>query len=552
VLKSKHAVTSQRIEADKMNVDEEASLPRELKEWSSVLHACHAHLDQHWGVTTQLTSSLGMRGVTDAWQKRFEELNQDVTRGSSLTDLLYVTRCYGLVVDNIRNMPSNGRMDLAKLYECYCEVRLLAVQHTKVLRSTPLVAKDLDALELRAASFIVLELSRGQLALSMELNALTSMSSNSTISSFSSSSSSSSSASSSSATSSSGPSISASSTSSARVFGRGPEKSKALSWDTLPTPLIARNRLARCLDFQPPAETAVKEGIAVAPADAENLQPGTLWEHSQKAVLANFVPLASRVFHAIHRDLRVMSLCSLRELREAERDAIGEDQRGKLYTFLLSKCALQNPNSFFIAFRALVFECSMPLNAWKTQYSRKSKRASKLTSAESIIEDECGFHAISRLYSMLQGSGPVDESLLMVGRDRSHELHGYLLLAMVAFVFKQLCNGDFLKFVYFTNQRIDHTELHEFVTTKLKWGMHMRPVIVELHRQIYVLDVSSGEPFTEAEAVDKRVERIHCRDMYDALLYWMFLMRTKYNNELLDSSKIHHFQSAVLQHSSDS
>jgi hypothetical protein len=291
-------------------------------------------------------------------------------------------------------------------------------------------------------------------------------------------------------------------------------------------------RHARSLEFQPPVEEAVKEGMAVAPADAENIQPGILWTHSIGHVLKHFVPLASRTFHVIRRDERILKTLTP---RDPDRAVFSATNRARLHGWLIAKCSIQNPNSFYLMFRSLAFECSMASNGWKVHSSRKSSRASKLTSAESIIDEECGFHAISRLHSLLKGD------LMPIARDVDHEFHAHLLLVMFAFVYRQTFRVDFLKTIYFSNQRVDAPEMKEFMA-KIKWGMHQRPVVVELQRQLYVLDISGSEQDTGP----KVVERIQCRDMYDALLYWIHLMHTKYDDELLDTSKIISFYKSII------
>jgi hypothetical protein len=85
------------------------------------------------------------------------------------------------------------------------------------------------------------------------------------------------------------------------------------------------------------------------------------------------------------------------------------------------------------------------------------------------------------------------------------------------------------------------------VRTPTQWGSNRRPVIVQLERSFYVLDVSGPDDYDRAtEEQHKHVQRVRCVDIYQAVLYWSYLLHAKYNDELLSGASVSPFYESFL------
>jgi hypothetical protein len=451
-------------------------LPEKLDAWKKLLQHCHAHVQQFWGMPIQVDSTSAHR----EWLTNFVALNQELVDTTSLTDLLYVIRCYILVIQHASTIDRMPACDLKHIGRVFTHVKLLAVQNTPATRSFYPTASTLAELELQVAYFVVFEFSRGPTVLETTMEAI----------------------------------------------GKD-------AIETLPAELAARVREARSLDFKEPAAKAVEEGtLAIDPT------PGSIWLPGSKSLIRTFVGMCSRVFLSVCRDAELKASM---HVRLAPIAIATPANRLRLETWLQDRCRVESTNLFMIQFRNFVFESSLPMNTVDVAQSRKSSRTSKLTSASGLLDNDCGFMALSRLNYEL------NVELATIAASGTHELHGMLLAVMFGYVMYQTSKAAFLG-VHYLNSQVLHitTELPEFLT-KTKWGMNQRPIIIELQRRLYVCDISGPDQFDrETDETNKRVECIECKDMYDALLYWMHLMHSKYDDELLAGNKLLHFYGAFM------
>lgn len=292
---------------------------------------------------------------------------------------------------------------------------------------------------------------------------------------------------------------------------------------------------ARSLHFQQPAKDAVKDGTLVtSPDSVDQQQTGFFWAISMEAVLRNFVGFASRVTHSIEYDSYFLERTYTRGVPDMQSVIATAERRNKLHSWVEKQAGVEQSSEFMVDFRKLVFEESMPRNCLYASNSRKSARVNKSTAVDSLLQDECGFLALNRLAVL------TSESLSTLAASETHELHSCLLLLLFHYRFHHATKKKFIHQFYVTRQRLCQSESIQEFCTKVKWGMNQRPVIVQLKKQLCVLDISGPDVFARgsAEEKGKRIECVLCVDMYDALLYWIHLMATKYNHELICATRV--------------
>jgi hypothetical protein len=175
------------------------------------------------------------------------------------------------------------------------------------------------------------------------------------------------------------------------------------------------------------------------------------------------------------------------------------------------------------------------MNTLTAAKSRKSARTSRITAPDSLLDNECGFQALSRLNSV------ITNNISEISKDLNHELHSVLMVVMFSYIMYQTTKAKFIGMYYMNSQRIGQSE--EFMDRMkcVQWGMNHRPAVVELHRKLYVLDVDGKD------GEGKKMEFVQCKDIYEALLYWIFLMKTKYDDELLCGTKLKRFYAPILE-----
>jgi hypothetical protein len=298
----------------------------------------------------------------------------------------------------------------------------------------------------------------------------------------------------------------------------------------------AAERAARCVDFREDAEVAVKQGTTQP--QPELVQPGSWWLAGNEHLVRMFVGLCSRIFHKLHSDVQLVKRIPLR-LNGPESDELHSPyNRRRLHEWLVDRASMQQPNDFMLKYRDFIFESALPMHSRYAQSSRRSARLNKITSVNSLLDHECGFQIMSRLHALMGGS------IVDVARDTKHELHSMLLLMMFHYQMQQATAEPFINTHYIGGQWVlVRPVLQGMLQTWIQWGMNKRPLIVELQRRLYVVDVSGTDDFERGspEEQAKRVECVECGDIYHALLYWVHLMHTKYNDELLTGTPLRRF-----------
>jgi len=427
-----------------------------IAKYKEILKRLHAHIEEFWGQPLDVDADY--KFIHNEWLLRYIELNEERVAGTGLSDLLFVIRCYISVIQNHDKVKM--KMGMSELCKTLTEVKLLAVQNTQKSRHYYLTHDQIRELELRVATFVVFDVSRGPKVLELEME----------------------------------------------QHGSEP----------LPVDLQERVAEVRCVKFQPPIAEALKDGIATP---AKEVEPGIFWLPGNSNTLRWFVPICGRVLNKIYSDLYILSSLEKRVLTNEIRDStFSGTQRGKLFEWLKAKSQLQTTNEFFTQFRGMVFEDALPMNCVSCAISRKSSKTNRITAATALLSQECGFQPLNRLNTL------VGNDLKEIAGDPNHELHQLLLLMMFSHILNQTSRVKFICNYFVPNQHtITSAELKQF-QTKRKWGQNQRPVVVELQRKLYVLDIDpKGE----------KIEHIKCADMYEALLYWVFLMKTKYQDKLL-------------------
>lgn len=448
-----------------------------------LLRVSQLHLEEFWGVPMAFPEGCD---VERSWLTRFVELNEERSGGTSLTDLLYVLRCYMLVLAN-QDRAAEQDLRVSQLHELLTRVKLLGSSSTAKTRAAAARltadAAAVDALEFRVAAYVVFVFSAGVDEVAAELDR------------------------------------------------------EKCSHEHIPADLALAVREARALDFLLKADVAVKEGVAAAPT--EDVQPGTWWLGGNGVLAKQFVPMCSRVFHKIHADRAIMARFTP---KAGERGATALPEQA-LHQWLVARSRIELTNDFYLRFRDACYKNASPVHALHAASSRRSARTSRLTSASALFDLEFGFRALSRVDAM--ASGKAGE----VAASRDHEMHDCLLLVMFDFQMYQATKARFIDTFYVGPQQAGFSvELEDLLVRRTKWGMNLRPIIVELGRRLFVLDVSGPDVFERGgeEERGKRVESTECRSMYEALLYWVHLLHTKYKDELVCGTRLHKFYAPFL------
>lgn len=500
-----------------------------LARWEAVLQTVHAHISQLW--TMPIAIDTQWHDIHSHWIHHFVALNEEQKNPTgipaSLTDLLFTIRCYILVIQHAAQSSSTSSSSSTWLQECkgvrairdvITDVKLLGMRNTPASRSHYATPDDVRALELKVATLVVFELGRGETTLSLD--------------------------------------------------AKDDMAAAALTQQTTTTTTTneglqreARVRDVRCSDFKPPVKQALEDGQL--PSD-KAAPPGTIWlglDSNTAAAFTHtvktFVGFSSRVFHKIHFDAWILSRMRPRVLDANTVHDVMESafKQEALFTWLKSRSRMQVTNEFTIDFQKLAFEEALPMEALYGGVARHSARSNRVTSASSLLDQECGFHALNRVNTLTM------EPMEKIAGDQKHELHRLLLLFMFSYEMRQSVNVPFLETFCVTNQRTQSSKtLQEFFAKPIKWGQNQRPMLVELERRWCVLDVVGVERRSapvnnnnsmEEDSNDKTVvtvedeapyhEFVPCGELYQALVYWVHLMRVKYNDKLLCMSSLKTF-----------
>jgi hypothetical protein len=444
-----------------------------------VMRLCHAHVKEHWGEPL----SHDISALKTAWYEKFGELNEEREDSVSVTDLLYVIFCYSVVIANA-HAPVSLRPTLEDALEVLTQLKLLGSQSSAQTRFLWPTAEEWFELQFRTAWLVVFCFSKRKEEL---------------------------------------------------LAGVGPCTAASLS-----APLQARVREARCIDFpivrdkadKPAASDAQKPEQPQQPAS--EAQPGGWWLSGPEALVANFIAFSGRVMQKINFDNDLMSSIPLRPLDVGFRERVCDgSNRLRLKQWLQRRCSIQSTNDFYLTFRDNCFESALPLNSAQGLETRMSSKRGKIQTASSSLDTECGFCVLHRVHMRS------DEEVVKIAADEKHEYHSNLLLVMFGFILHHMHRVKFSGVHYFGNQ--DSHKFKKGETTK--WGMNMRPCILQLCKRLVVVDVSG--PDRDSRSATKQWELIECADMYEALLYWLFLMQTKYNNELICSTRIDRFVKSI-------
>lgn len=440
----------------------EEALRGQIKDWLEMMKACHAHLTEFYG--RPYTEPKG-NTVQMTWLRKLAELNEEKLDGHSLTDMLYVIRCYLIVFKSRLAEPS-----LQDMYSFFHEIRLIGAHHAAY--PTP---QQIAKLEEKAAVFVVWVLADKYDSLLATL----------------------------------------------------PAK------PTLPDALAQRVNRARCVDFKPPVAEALADGTL--PTRNDDIQPGTWWVPGRECMVHSFVVTCSRVFHKLQWDEWVVSQLHMR-IDSAYDEVTAIHNRTMLHEWVLDRAGMELPNELLLLYRRMCFEFALPVNSVYAGNSRRSSRLGKTTNPSTMYENECGFLAASPV------NATANVNVLGVAENTGHEMHDPLLLALFHNQFQQGATKKhkFIGTHFLTAQHVtNNDDFVSMLSACTTWGMNKRPVIVQLRRRYVVVDVSGPDSYDRAtEEAMKRPEFVECRDMYDALLYWIHLMHTKYSDELLCSTVI--------------
>lgn len=452
------------------------SLRSDLSEWYALYRKLYAHVSEHWG--SPLTMDLSH--VEETWLDRFAELNEECLDHTSVSDMLFVIRCFYLVIQHPIQVNAI-HFSLTNIHELFAEVRILGCQNTKETKYAQPSDAYIQQLQLRVAGMVVLHFSKSKQVLRRELDATP---------------------------------------------------------IEIPESINKRVRDVRCLDFRLESEVAAAQGNV----NVSDAQPGIWWLSGIQNVQSMFVPLASRIFHKIHFDKRMLSTFNKRSVCLQESIASVNNRR-ILYDWLQRRCDPDRElaSELIILFRDMVFECALPFSTMYAAQSRKTSRSSKVIDPFTLLDNECGFQVLNRTNASIK----VEELQTVVSIDVDHEYHRLLLTTMFHFMLHQLCKVKFIGRFYFGNQYATCADLQSFLREKTKWGMNYRPVILELNRKLIVCDVNTFDKAARDEV--KIVEYVECVDIYEALLYWLHLMHNKYADELLESGTIKRLYQSIFQ-----
>jgi hypothetical protein len=116
-----------------------------LHKWT-LLARLHAHVQNF---TSRLTLADELAEVEAAWLYRFAELNLEVSNGSSCTDLLFIIRCYCLVV---HYGCSKTKLSVGDIKHILTKLRVWSCNHTDVYHPSD---EELRNIELQIAEIVV-------------------------------------------------------------------------------------------------------------------------------------------------------------------------------------------------------------------------------------------------------------------------------------------------------------------------------------------------------------------------------------------------------------
>jgi hypothetical protein len=424
--------------------------------WLAMLKDCQAHLTEFWGRPYTEPEN---NEVEKTWLMQLADLNEEKLDGTSLSDMLYVIRCYLSVI--------RSRIADASLHEMYAffhEIRLLGAHQTPYPSSAML-----RMLEDKAAAFVVWQMGARKTDIIASLPI--------------------------------------------RI---------ELSQD-----LAERVDRARCLAHRPNATEAVMDGNL--PLKTDDVQPGTWWAAGREHMVYSFVATCSRVFHKLRWDEWVLTKLQPRT-DGAFDESTAAHNRHMLREWLVERARMELPNEVMLLFRKTCFEYALPVSSLYAGVSRRNASLGRVVSPSTLMENECGFLAASQLNTA------AGVSVQTVAEDESHPFHEQLVATLFHNQFQQGTSKkhQFIGNHFLTAQRItNHPEFMSLLSQCTKWGMNKRPVIAQLQRRLIVIDTSGPDHYNrETEEASKHLEYVECRDIYQALLYWIYLMHYKYSDEL--------------------
>lgn len=475
----------------------------ELKEWKALLRMLHTHVYCYPGQPLDFDRS----SARQAWLTRFAALNENCIDGISVSDILYIIHCYCVLIDNHATSKSTN---LAGLHELFTRVKLIGNQATIDSTRRHIVwpsAAEWKSLELDVAHMVVFLWQQPE---------------------------------------------------SERMKMVAKVKMKDLSSDT-----AAKVREARCLDWAITPELSVtrtgeyedefetqarkEREVAKPTLPPSDVQPGSWWatmvdSKGVEALVSTFIPITSRIVHKVNFDNEFARSVAVRTIpRNVHESVVAPSQRMLLYNWMQRRLEKTDLGSDFDRqLRDVVFEASLPMNTIIGLETRKSATQSRTASLWAMLGNECGFYVLHRTHKVSR-----DEAK-KIASDTQHELHQTFLLTLFGFLmyhtFRVHFNGQF----YFSGQNLPRD--FKLDATTDAWGCNKRPCIIELQRRIFVTDVEGEDgPSHTLDAQSRKWQRIPCDDIYEAILYWLHLMNTKYQDKLSFSTKITKLADAILR-----
>lgn len=206
-----------------------------------------------------------------------------------------------------------------------------------------------------------------------------------------------------------------------------------------------------------------------------NSQRGRYWLTCVPVIVVALLPMASRIFHQISLEQRVMSLYPIADV---DPFVYPPAALVNLRSIVISRCTTSAGDQFVPKFREAVFKWSLPMGALSMRYRNLITQFQE-SDAANLSEDELGMDVAQAIYNMM--NVPLND----IASDKSHELYDMLSFYTLVTIIENRCGIIFDPLIIMSCDLIlKYDTLNELV----ECYEHRRPRIVCVMQRTWIHD----------------------------------------------------------------
>jgi hypothetical protein len=264
-----------------------------------------------------------------------------------------------------------------------------------------------------------------------------------------------------------------------------------------------RDFLQRAYDEQEEKRKEIEEALY----DEKNNR-GILFTGHTTLQTRTFIPLCSLVFRTLYFDDELLHAYEHRILPIG---SITESERESMKHWLINCCRIERTMKFLNTFRDLAYEAFAPMGARLNVGRRK---AGDFPPATTILEVNLG---VDTTMAVMEGA---EIDITIIAKDEQHIMYPYLLLSTFELIFQHYVeNVSWMKYHFVKKHMCE-----EKPYLVLNRAFHCAPGIGEARPvMLYIAHMW---------CIWSRGKLILCKDIIEALLTWIWLVKNEYYGQL--------------------